>query len=116
MIYNISYKTCPKPLHFRFNQINGFTRICDGTRHLVLIGPEKYDAIYNRIRYLSLKGGITDVISHYYVKIKVDYYDSLLIEKTVTLNNAKIFINSVLNKYQNHHYYYIYSQKNVRIN
>ena len=37
----------------------------DGTSYLVLFGPEKYDAIYNRIRYLiSQKGGITYVISH----------------------------------------------------
>ena len=28
--------------------------------YLVLLGPEKYDAIYNRIRYLiSLKGSMT---------------------------------------------------------
>ena len=34
--------------------------MCDGARYLVLLGPEKYDAIYNRIRYLiSLRGGIT---------------------------------------------------------
>ena len=46
------------------------------------LGPEKYDAIYNRIRCLiSLKRCIIDVFSHYYAKIKVDSYDSLPIKK-----------------------------------
>ena len=37
---------------------------------------EKYDSIYNRIRYLiSVKSGITCIISHNYAKIKVDSYD-----------------------------------------
>ena len=50
----------PKPLRIRFEKIDGFVRIYDGTRYLVLLADEKYDAIYNRIRYLiSLKGGIT---------------------------------------------------------
>ena len=55
MIYDISYKTLigPKPLRNRFDNIDGFIRIYDGTRYLVLPGPEKYDAIYNRIKYLK---------------------------------------------------------------
>ena len=34
LIYDISYKTLigPKPLRIRFDKINGFTRIYDGTR------------------------------------------------------------------------------------
>ena len=44
----------------RFNKVDGFTRIYDGARHLVLFAPEKYDAIYNWIRYIiSLKSDIT---------------------------------------------------------
>ena len=73
LIYDISYKTLigPKPLRIRFNQIDGFIRVCDGARSLVLFGPEKYDAIYNRIRCLiNPKTSITYVFSHYYAKIK----------------------------------------------
>ena len=73
LIYDISYKTLigPKPLRIRFNQIDGFIRVCDGARSLVLFGPEKYDAIYKRIRCLiSPKTSITYVFSHYYAKIK----------------------------------------------
>ena len=52
LIYNISYKTLigSKPLRIRFDKIDGFIRIYDGSKYLVLLGPEKYDAIYNRIR------------------------------------------------------------------
>ena len=84
LIYDISYKTLidPEPLLIRFDKIDELIRIYDGTKYLVLLGPEKYDAIYNRIRYLiSLKIGITDVFFHYFVKIKVDFYDSLPTKK-----------------------------------
>ena len=74
LIYEISYKTLigPKPLLIRFDKINGYIRIYGGIRHLKLIGSEKYDAFYNRIRYItSLKSSIIYVFSHYYTKIKV---------------------------------------------
>ena len=52
-------------------------RVYDETRYLVLFGSEKYDLIYNRIRYLvGVKSGITYVISHNYAKIKVGSCDS----------------------------------------
>ena len=61
--------------------INGFIKIYGGSKYLVLLGPEKYDTIYNRIRYLiSL---ITSVFSRYFAKVKVDSYDSLPIEKKI---------------------------------
>ena len=66
-----------KPLYSRFNKAEEF--IVYGTRYSVLFSPEKYDAIYNRIRYLlSQKSGIT---SHNYAKIKIDLHDSLPLEK-----------------------------------
>ena len=80
MVYDISYKTLmgAKPLRISFDKINGFIRVYDETRYLVLFGTEIYDGIFNRIRYLiKEKSGITYVISHYYAKIKVDSYDSL---------------------------------------
>ena len=84
------------------------------TRYLVLSGSRKHDAIYNRIRYLiSLKNSITYVISHYNAKIKVDFYDSLPIEKTLALHNVIIPIKSVLNKEQNHYYYNTFLEKRL---
>ena len=54
----------------------------DRTRYLTLFGAEKYDTVYNRISYLiSLKSGITYIFSHYFAKIKVDFYDYLPTEK-----------------------------------
>ena len=41
-----------KPLCLRFDKVDGFVRVYDGTRYSALFRPEKYDAIYNRIRYL----------------------------------------------------------------
>ena len=84
MIYNISYKTLigSKPLRIRFDKIDEFIKIYDGTRYLVLAGSKKYDAIYNRIRYvLSLTRGMAGASSHSYIKIKVDPSDSLPIKK-----------------------------------
>ena len=67
-----------KHLHIRFNKIDGFVKVYDGTRYLVLFGSEKYRFIYNRIRYfIGVKRGITYVISHNYPKSKVDSYDSV---------------------------------------
>ena len=108
MIYEISYKTLigPKPLCIRFNILDGFIRIYDRSRYSVLLGPEKYDAIDNRIRYLiSLKSDIT-FFSHYFAKVKVYSFSSLPIEKILILQSVLIFIKLVLNKYQNHYYYY----------
>ena len=35
---------CKKPLHIRFDKVDGIFRFYDGTRYLVLFGPEKYDS------------------------------------------------------------------------
>ena len=65
-------------MHIRFDKIDGFIKIYDGTRYLILFSSETDGAIYNRIRYLiSLKSDITYVFSRYYAKIKVGFYDSL---------------------------------------
>ena len=102
----------PKPSFFRFNKTDGFIRIYDGNRYLVLFGPEKYDTIYNRTRYLiSLKSSITYTFSHYFVKIKVDSHDSLPMEKILTFYNVKILTKSVLNKDKNHYYNNIFLEK-----
>ena len=40
-----------KHLRIRFNKIDGFFKVHGETRYLILLGDEKYDLIYNRIRY-----------------------------------------------------------------
>ena len=103
LVYDILYKTLTgtKPLRISFDKKNRFIRAFDRTGYLVLFGPEIYNAIYNRIRYLiSQKIGITYVISHNYERIKADSCDSL--------PNVMIRIKSVFNKNQNHYYYNIF--------
>ena len=42
------------------DKVDGFVRDYDGSKYLVLFGLEKYDLIYDRIRYfIGLKGSIT---------------------------------------------------------
>ena len=42
LVYNISYKTLIgfKPCYIRFDKIDGFIRVYDGTRYLLLFGAE----------------------------------------------------------------------------
>ena len=101
-----------KPLRIRFDETDGFIRVSDGTRYLVLFGSQKYDSIYNRIKYLAgVKSGITYMISHNYTNIKVDSYYSLPLEKTMTFHDAIILIKSVFNKDKNSYYYNILLEK-----
>ena len=96
----------------RFDKIDRFIRIHDGTRYLTIFGSEIYDAIYNGIRYfIILKSDTTYIFSEYYAKIKVHFYDSLPIAKRLTLNNVLILIKSVLNKDKDHYYYKIFLEK-----
>ena len=80
LVYDISHKTLmgAKPLHIRFDKIDGFIRVYDETRYLVLFGAEKYDFIYNRIRYLiGVTSGVIYTFFNDYARFKVDSYDSL---------------------------------------
>ena len=63
--YDISYKTLigSKPLQIRFDKIGGI-RIYDGTRYLTLFCTRKYDAVYDRIRYLK---GLKSSIIYIYI-------------------------------------------------
>ena len=61
--------------------------------------------------FLSLKSSITYTFSHYFANIKVDSYDSLPIEKILTLHNVTIHIKSVLNKDKNNYYYMIFLKR-----
>ena len=110
----ILYETLSEVQAFRIriDKIDGFIRTYDGIRYLVLLGPEKYNVIYNIIKYLmSLKSTITQIFFHYFAKIKVHSYDSLSLEERLILHNVKIIIKSVLNKDKNHYYYNIFLEK-----
>ena len=71
---------------------------------------EYYLEVKNVIPYstgldlISVKSGIIYIISHNYAKIKVDSYDSLPLEKTMTFCNVIILIKSLWNKDKNSYY------------
>ena len=66
LIYEISYKasTGGKPLRIRFDKIDGFIKILNKIRYLVLFDYSYCDKICDKIKYLiSRKSGITDNIN-----------------------------------------------------
>ena len=60
---------------------------------------------------MSVKSGITYIISHNYAKFKVDSCDSLPLEKTITFHNVIILVKSVFNKDKINCYYNIFLEK-----
>ena len=78
-------------LNLRFDKIDGFTGINDGSRYLVLYGSEKNNFIYNRIgHFIEVKSGMKYAIFHNDAKIKLEPYDSLTLQKTLTFHNVLI--------------------------
>ena len=90
LIYNVSYNTLmvAKPLRFRFDKVDGFIRVYDGTRYLVVLGPEKYDSIYNRIRYLISQGSGITYVFFFIIMLKSKLIPMILYlqKKTLTLH------------------------------
>ena len=71
-----------KALCIWFKKIDGFIKINDGIRYLVLSGSKQFNAIHNRIRYLIReKGGITDIIIHNFARVRIDLYNYFLWKK-----------------------------------
>ena len=67
---------------------------------------KKCDAIYDRVLIV-----ITYAASDNYVTIKIDSYNALPLEKTLTLHNVIVLLKSVFNKVQINYYYNIYLEK-----
>ena len=71
---------------------------------------EYYLEVKNMILYstgldlINVKSSIIYIISHNYAKIKVDSYDSLPLEKTMTFCNVIILIKPLWNKNKNSYY------------
>ena len=78
-----------KPLRIWFERIDGFIKIYDGIRHLVAFAPESFNAIYDKI-LISEKGGITYSTNHNFARIRIDSYNFLPIENTLTFYNVII--------------------------
>ena len=53
--------------------MDGFIKIYDGIRYLILFASERYNAIYDRISYLiSGISGSTYSINHHFARIRID--------------------------------------------
>ena len=99
LVYDISYKTSTgaKPLRIRFDKIDGFIKIHNKIRYLVLFDYSYYDKIGDRIKYLiNEKSGITESIYNNFGKIRIDSNNSLPIEKILNFHNVIILIKSSL--------------------
>ena len=76
---------------------------------MVLFGSEKFDFVYNRIRFLiEVINGITYVISHTYAKIKVDSCEVLPLKTKMTFHNVIMLINLEFDKDKKNYYYNIF--------
>ena len=113
MFYDILYRTLfgSKPLQISFDEVDGFIRVYDGIIYLALFVLENMMSFVIELDILLTK----KVLLHMYFLIimqKLKFsYDSLSLEKTLTLHNVIIFIKSVFNKYQNHNYFNIFIEK-----
>ena len=111
MSYEVSYKTLidAKPLHIILSNVDWFTIDYNGTKYLILFDSEKYNAVFNKNRYLiSIKSNISYFFSYSYAKVTIDSDDNFPLQKTLTLHNAVILIKSVVNKNQNQYYYNVF--------
>ena len=96
----------------KFSKTDGFTKNYNGIRYLVLFGYWWYEKIFENIKYLkSDKSDTKDNINHNFARIRIDSYNSLAIEKTLTVHNVIILIKSVVNKNKNDCYHNIFSEK-----
>ena len=105
----VTFHTKLKQLQDHYDKMDGFIQIHNEIRCLVLFDCGWFDKICDRIKYfISKKKGITDSINHNFERIRIDSYNSLHIEKTLTFYNVIILIESVVNKNKNSYYYNIY--------
>ena len=99
-------------MRIRFDKIDGFIKIHDKIRYLVLFGYSHCDKICDKIKYLiSDKSGITDSVNHNFARIRIELYNSLPTEKILTFHNVIILIKWVVNKNKNEYYYNMFLEK-----
>ena len=97
--------TSAKPFHIRLDKLDGFIKVHDKIRYLVLFDYNNCDEVCDKIKYLvSEKRGITDSVDHNFARIRIDSYDSLPFKKVLSFHNVIILIKSVVNKNINYYY------------
>lgn len=85
MIYDTVYKTsyAVKALRIIFDKIDGYIKKYDKNKYLALFhSNETYERMLNKIRcFIMLKSNRSYVCSYKYMKIKIEWDDTLLLEK-----------------------------------
>ena len=99
-------------MRIRFDKIDGFIKIHNKIRYLVLFDYSCCDKIYDKIKdFISEKSGITDSINHNFARIRIESCDPLPTEKILPFHNLIILFKSVVNKNKNNYYYNIFLEK-----
>ena len=99
-------------MRIRFDKIyliNGFVKVYDKIKNLVLFDYSYYDDVSNKIKYFI--SGATDSINHNIAIFGVDSYYSLTIAKILPFQHVIILFNSVVSKNKNNYYYNILLEK-----
>ena len=94
LIYNISYKTYTgsKPLGIWLDNIDGFIKIYDGTRYLVLFVLKDMMKIMIGLIYIISEKSDTSYIISQVLQNKKDSYNTLPLEKSMTYHDVVILI------------------------
>ena len=91
VIYDISYRIFMGsiPLCIMFDEIDGFIKIYDGIRYLVLLYGGFYDEIHHRINYLIIVRSTVIMTQNKFIKMKFGtrFYDGLRSHLTKACKN-----------------------------
>ena len=89
LVFSILYKILinAKPMSIRFDKVNGFIRVYDGTTYPTLFELINYRAASSKIRYFTgVKSGITLLTFHSYEKKKKVDHRILCLWKNVDIS------------------------------
>ena len=79
-----NFATGAKPLRITFDKTDGFIKIHDKIRYLVLFDYSYSDKVCYKIRYLIREeSGIIDSINHNFARIRIDASDSFTYQKNI---------------------------------
>ena len=98
-------------LRIRFNKTDELIRIYDGTRYLTLCGSEKYDVIYNKIRYLTSLKAVPHILFLTILRKSNLILMILYLQKKCYVI---ILVKSILNRDKNHSYYKIFLNAGIK--
>ena len=76
----------------------------------IISGKPQNNAI-SEVKQISLSHVTIDIINHYFARIRIDSYNSLPIEETLTFHNIIILIKSVVINSANNYYYNKFLEK-----